>query len=158
MCCLFTTSLQTSSKNHVMTLVALSVCLSPLPSLPLHLGSAMPADTESLLSQQSVDRFNGSAIPVGFLWEHIIIITQNSPALQPAGRCCLRPGPYFSINKQCYPINTLLLTDKSQLWDTGNIRMLELKHPVRECSVISKNHGIYLFYSTLIINEAAKVP
>lgn len=46
---------------------------------------------------QSVGRSNGSAIPVGIFREHIIITTENSPAVQPVGNTdmLLKTGATF---------------------------------------------------------------
>lgn len=115
------------SENHVMC-----CCSAPPPNppslpLPFHLGLASPADTESLLCKHRVS----DVLMVLRSWWDFSTSTlssslKNSAAVQQCNlreslRCCLRRGPYFPINKQCYPINKLLLTNKSKLWDIGNI-------------------------------------
>lgn len=87
--------------------------------------------------------------------EHIILITQNSPAaVQPAGitEMLLKTWAIFfqSMSSVAQSIHSCLL-DRSQLWDTGNIIVWRL--PGWWSSII-QNVLFHYFFPTLIINGA----
>lgn len=80
MCCLFSTTTRYIQES------CYDSCLSPSPLFSSTSWFSNGCRQKSYLACIMSAIFSGSAIPVGLLQEHIIIITQNSPAaVQPAG-------------------------------------------------------------------------